>query len=72
MTRMTPRERMFYTALGNRIRKAREANGMSQPQLGRRIGVTGVAVHYWETAKHRPQVFTLREIERVLGRELAA
>lgn len=40
--------------LGQIIRKAREAKGLDQVQLGKRFGVSKSAVNQWETGKNVP------------------
>ena len=40
--------------IGERIRAAREALGMSQQELGDAIGVTKAAVSFWENGKYLP------------------
>lgn len=68
---MTPEPRVaFFERIGARMRAARKARGMSQGQVGRHLGVSGVAVHNWETAKHRPDLFDLRRVEALLGQEI--
>lgn len=68
---MTPEDRViFYERIGLRIRAARTARRLTQRDLAERLGVTDVTVHYWESAKHRPDLFDLRRIEAALGQEV--
>lgn len=41
-----------------RLRERREANGMSQQDLAKRLGVTVDAVQNWERAKNFPRLKT--------------
>lgn len=67
---MTAPERRYYQAMGQRIRTARLSKHYTQAQLGRLLGVSAVAVSYWESARTRPQIFLLRRLERLLGVEI--
>lgn len=49
---------MFQDAL----KRAREAKGMSQKELARRIGVSQSTVGMWESGKNRPE---MRNLERI-------
>lgn len=60
-------EARFYMTVGERIREARKARGWSQLRLSVELGVTQVAIHYWETGKNRPSVYVLAQIERLLN-----
>jgi transcriptional regulator with XRE-family HTH domain len=71
MTSMTQPQREFYRRVGARLRDVRTRKGLSQRQLALRLGVTAVAIHYWEHAKHAPTLWHVRELERVLGQEIA-
>lgn len=42
--------------VGERIKAAREAAGMTQEQLGRELGVTGVAVMRYEKGQRQPNI----------------
>ncbi|MBM3532698.1 MAG: helix-turn-helix transcriptional regulator [Alphaproteobacteria bacterium] len=55
------------TTIGTRIRQAREAKGMTQEQLGKRVGpVTREAVSLWESDGARPRDARLERIAAVL------
>ena len=69
ITMMTRPEREYYRSLGERIRAAREHAGLTQRELGVRIGVSHVSIHRWETAGHRPSAFTIRRLGRIFGEE---
>ena len=50
-----------------RIKQLREAAGMSQRELGERIGISGPAVAMWESGKNRPSLTNLEKLADVLG-----
>jgi transcriptional regulator with XRE-family HTH domain len=53
-------------AIGTRIRERRQVLGMTQAELGARVGVHRASVGAWERGKHLP-VRKLGAIEKVLG-----
>lgn len=55
-----------YT-LGNFIASLREANGFSQFQLGRLVGVTDKAVSKWENGATHPRIKTCEKLAAVFG-----
>ena len=48
------------------LRKLREAAGLTQRELGNRIGVSGQAVAQWVTGFKRPSVENLTKLADVL------
>jgi len=42
--------------LKDRIKEARKARGLTQPQLAELCGVTRQAVYYWESGKREPSL----------------
>ena len=48
------------------LRKLREAAGLTQRELGNRIGVSGQAVAQWEPGVKRPSVENLTKLADVL------
>ena len=50
-----------------RIKQLREASGMSQRELGERIGISGPAVAMWESGENRPSLTNLEKLADVLG-----
>jgi transcriptional regulator with XRE-family HTH domain len=52
--------------MGNRIRQAREARGMSQAELARRIGITRQGMCAIEQSEIDPRAGRIREIANVL------
>lgn len=47
---------------GNFLRELRREHGMTQEQLGERIGVTNKTVSRWETGTYMPPIECLREL----------
>lgn len=50
-----------------RIKQLREAAGLSQRELGKRIGISGPAVAMWESGENRPSLTNLEKLADVLG-----
>lgn len=57
--------------VGERIRLAREAAGMSKTQLGSAIGTSEKAVYYYERGEREPPLDTLRLIAENTGKPLS-
>lgn len=53
--------------LGNKIKKVREENNLSQRELGRLINKTGQFISLIEQGESNPSLETLKEIANVLG-----
>lgn len=53
--------------MGERIKIAREAAGMTQEQLGKLLGVTGVSVMRYEKNTRQPRTEQLSQIADALG-----
>lgn len=56
---------------GLRLRRTREAAGLTQTALGVRIGVTATAVSYWETGYREPSLHTIIALACTLDTTLA-
>ena len=56
-----------YGEIGRRIRQAREAAGLTQEELGQRLGVSGVAVGHYERAARSVGIAELEAIARILN-----
>jgi transcriptional regulator with XRE-family HTH domain len=56
--------------LGERIRVLREANGISQAELARRIGSTQPSIARLEAGRVSPTLETLDRVAAALGAEL--
>ena len=52
---------------GAAIRQLRESRGLTQAELGERIGVSGKTVSKWETAKGLPDISLLQPLAQALG-----
>ena len=53
--------------LKDRIAQARKAAGLSQEQLGEKLGVSGQAVSEWETGKSVPDTENIRRMALILA-----
>lgn len=57
----------IYEAIGARIRKLREQEGLSQEQLAKRVAEATNTISRWETATYKPSLEDLEKIARALG-----
>lgn len=55
---------------GDLLREARRRAGLTQIQLGRRLGLSQSAIARWERGDVKPSLETLRELIRACGLEL--
>ena len=55
---------------GEMIRQARLSAGLTQKELGERIGVTESAIHKLEKRKTPPAVSTLERVAKAIGKKL--
>lgn len=62
----TPAENEFNHELGEFLRHARQTQGISQQELGRRIGVTFQQIQKYEAGENRLSVWRLCQIAAVL------
>ena len=53
--------------LGERIRKARKGNNMTQAELAHSIGVHEITIRRWELGDRNPDMHELQKISDVLG-----
>lgn len=58
---------MTPQSLGTRLRKAREAKGLTQSQLAELVDATYVQVSQWESGKHAPSSRRLDQLAAALG-----
>lgn len=58
--------------LGNRIKKARKQEGLTQEQLAEVIGVSRSAISRWESGDMEPTIKNLAELARTLDVKAAA
>lgn len=56
--------------LGEKIREAREAAGLSRLTLASLVGSTGKAIEYWEKGERRPLFETVVRIAEHTGKPL--
>lgn len=59
-------------SIGQKIRQAREARGLTQEKLAESLGVTQTAVSYWEAGRRAPDVDDLVAIAELLDTDIAA
>lgn len=71
MPRSRRDKKLYYTQLGQKVRLVREEAGLSQEELGHRLGCSGVTISSWETGKRRVSLEDLHSLARVLGKPLA-
>ena len=67
MNESRPNLRELKEALGRRIRVARVQGRMTQRILGKRIGVSGVAISDWERGISQPNAILLSQVAAVVG-----
>ena len=58
---------MDQEKIGRFICTVRKQQGMTQEQLGARLGVTNKTVSRWETGKYMPDIDKLQELSGILG-----
>ena len=58
---------MVQEKIGKFICAMRRQQGMTQEQLGERLGVTNKTVSRWETGKYMPDIDKLQELSAILG-----
>lgn len=63
--------RSIKAIIGSNILAARLGNGLTQSELGRRIGVENMAVSRWERAEVKPSDTNLQALSELFGRDLA-
>ena len=57
----------YHIIIGERVKKYRERNGVSQKEFGRLIGVSAQAVYKWERNLCYPDIIFLPYIAKILG-----
>ena len=58
---------MDQEKIGKFLCIARKQQGLTQEQLGERLGVTNKTVSRWETGKYMPDIDKLQELSAILG-----
>jgi len=58
---------MDQAKIGKFIGTMRKLQGMTQEQLGEKLGVTNKTVSRWETGKYMPDIDKLQELSALLG-----
>ncbi len=57
--------------IGHNIKKLRKAAGLTQKQLGEKLGISFQSVAQWETGKRIPKIETLRKIAAALNCDIS-
>ena len=57
--------------LADQIALLRKKSGLSQEELGEKIGVSRQAVSKWESGKAVPELENLKELSRIFGVSLS-
>lgn len=52
---------------GERIQKYRKEKGLTQKELGEKVGLKEITIRQYETNKRQPRMLILRDISKVLG-----
>jgi transcriptional regulator with XRE-family HTH domain len=58
---------MANIPFGERVRRARIRNAMTQTDLGNKMGVSQALIHFWEKGKVSPSVDQKTHLKRILG-----
>lgn len=64
---MTPEDEIFYTALGQRIASARKAQGITQVQLAKMLGVSQQTIAHYEGGRLRLVASIIPAIAQAIG-----
>lgn len=65
-TRMTPADKHFYQALGQRIARVRKAEGLTQQQLAEQLGIAQQTLAHYEGGHLRITVIMLASLAKTL------
>jgi repressor LexA len=63
-------EQAVYVRIGEKIKKAREEQRLSQADLGSMLGVTATAINYYEKGKRKINIDDLFKLARATGKPL--
>lgn len=64
---MTPKDKLFYEALGQRMAEFRKAQGLTQTQLAEMLGISQQTVAHYEVGRLRVAVAMLPALTQALG-----
>ncbi len=56
--------------VGKAIKEARKAKGLTQKEVGAKLGISESAVNKYESGKENPTVITLQKVAEALGMRL--
>lgn len=65
--RLPPRARVPHVPIHDRMRAAREASGMTQKAVARRLFVSPNTVTHWESGRRLPHVDMLDAYLKIVG-----
>lgn len=65
--KMTPEDEVFYAALGQRIANARKAQGITQVQLAKMLGVSQQTIAHYEGGRLRLVASIIPAIAQAVG-----
>jgi transcriptional regulator with XRE-family HTH domain len=69
---MTPQDKTFYKALGQRIAEARKAQGLTQTDLANRLGISQQTMAHYEGGVLRIAIATLMSVSKTLNTPVEA
>jgi len=64
---VTPKDKRFYEALGQRVAEARKAQALTQQQLAKRLGISQQTLAHYEVARLRIAVAMLPMLAKELN-----
>lgn len=64
---MTPKDKRFYAALGQRIAQFRKAQGLTQTQLAETLGISQQTLAHYEVGRLRVALVLLPALTQALG-----
>lgn len=68
---MSVDEELLYTLVGERVRRARQAAGLSQAKLARNLGMSRTSIVNIEAGRQHPPLHVLWDVADQLGTELS-
>lgn len=69
---MTPQDKLFYKRLGQRIAKARKAQGFTQVELARSLGISQQTLAHYEGGVLRIAIATLVAVAKTVNASVEA
>jgi len=72
ITTVTPQDKRFYQALGQRVAELRKAQGLTQQQLAERLGISQQTLAHYEVGRLRVAVAMLPNLAKELNSSVEA